>query len=232
MIDPLTAARITLLAYDPGFVASGMVPDLSAFGCTDVQAVYGNEAGACWPYGLLATMPDGGQVIALRGTDNLDDAITDANIRLVPNLAGRPGRVHCGFLAVTDSLGVGPHRMPFSRFITSLNGLTLCGHSLGGAYARQLSIQFGRVGQLLTWGEPRSCDATAATYAETCTAINRRAVNPHDAVPLVPVLDLLAPLNPYRHVGEAFDLRPAGIALSAHALTTYIALEESISGNP
>lgn len=229
MIGPLQACRLVQAAYDPIFQASGAIPDLSPLGCVgEVHPLYAQESGQLQRFGFLVTLLDGSQVIALRGTQNIQDAMSDANIHMVANRESCPGLVHRGFRAITDTLGVGPTLIPIVALVSSLAGLTVAGHSLGGAIARQLSIQLGHIGQVFTWGEPRSCDGAAAGYALSCTTVNRRAINAHDPIPMVPNFDPCDPLDGYRHVGEPLVIGHRDFFLGAHELTTYLALETEL----
>ncbi len=225
MIEPLTGARLVQQAYDQVFVASGRLPDLSAFGCTGITPIYGMDGALSYPYGFLATMPDGCQVLALRGTDSCIEWVEDASIRLETNPWG-PGLVHHGFLAICRSLGLGAYRQPFLPFITSLASLTVVGHSLGAAVGRLLTMQLGHIGQIDTWGEPRSCNGDAAGYALSCATASRRARNPRDLVTMVPMFDPSRPLDGYRHAGDPVKLTPTGTnPVEAHSIVTYISLE-------
>lgn len=228
MIDPITAAKLVKSAYDPAFVAGGVVPDLAPLGCTNVLSVWGADAALAYPYGFLATMLDGSQVLALRGTDSGIEWVEDAQIRMVTNPWG-PGLVHSGFLAICRTLGIGEYRQPLLPSVTSLASLAVVGHSLGAAVSRLLSMQLGHVGSVQTWGEPRSCNGDAAGYALSCTSANRRARNPRDLVPMVPMFDPMRPIDGYRHAGEPLLLPAFGTnPVEAHAMDTYIQLETSV----
>lgn len=235
MIAPLVLARLVLRAYDTAFIASGVAPDLSDLGFVIQKVLWGRNSAGPKPFGFLACPADGsgGQVIAARGTNNLGDALSDANIRLVSSpWRGGVGRVHLGFSSLTNSFGWGPQISDLLAPIVSLAQLALGGHSEGAAALRQLSMKLGHVGQIATWGEPKSCDKTAADYALTCAGQSRRAFNPNCAVHLVPGLDLLDVLDPYESTNDPFPLRTWGNPLDiagCHSMAGYVTAEQSLA---
>lgn len=230
MIDPVIAARLVQQAYDPAFLASRAVPDLSSLGFVFTDAIWGSEGAFSVPYGFLATNPGGAQVIALRGTSSIGEWIEDGVLHMETNPWG-PGLVHHGFLGLCRSLGIGQARDPILGKIVSLAGLAVVGHSLGAAVGRLLTMQLGHVGEIQTWGEPRSCNGDAAGYALSCATASRRARNPRDLVPLVPIFDPCRPLDGYRHAGDPVKLQAiGGDPIEAHAIETYIGLERIAAG--
>ena len=230
MIDPITGAQLVQAAYDPIFLASHSLPNVSALGFTLTDSIWGMEGKFSVPYGFLASNPSGGQVIAIRGTDSGLEWVEDAALHMETNPWG-PGLVHHGFLEICRSLGIGAERAPILSKITSLAGLTVVGHSLGASVGRLLTMQLGHVGEILTWGEPRSCNGDAAGYSLSCVNNSRRARNPRDLVPMVPLFDPCRPLDGYRHAGDPVKLQSAGAnPIEAHEIATYIGLERIAAG--
>ena len=89
-------------------------------------------------------------------------------------------------------------------------------------------MRLGKVAGVYTWGEPRSCDGTAAIYAESCAPVQHRGVNERDLVPMVP--EYIPVLFEYVHAGEEIPVGPFGTdAPSAHSILTYAAVEQSFA---
>jgi len=223
MLTPLIAAQLVQRAYTAGEAAV----DLSDLGFAWSTCLYATDLNGQQPYGFLATALDGsGQVLAIRGTDDSFEWAQDAAIILTGNPWG-PGRVHTGFSRLCGTLRLGVAGVAVADGIGPLSALSLAGHSLGAALARQLSMQLGKVAATHTWGEPRSCDGTAADWAFSCAGMIRRAVNERDLVPMVP--ENIPPLWPYQHVGTETTVgRTGNNPEQAHAIETYIALEQAL----
>jgi hypothetical protein len=226
MIDPLVGIRLVQEAYATAFLATGVIPDLSRYGLAAQGTIYGPEGDFSVPYGfLLEVMANGDQVIVLRGTNSIWEWLEDGQIHMHTNPWG-PGLVHGGFSDICGALGIGQQRTPIIDAITNLSRLTIVGHSLGAAVGRQLCAKLGHVGAIYTWGEPRSCNGDAAGYALNCATVSRRARNPRDLVPKVPVFDPCRLFDGYRHAGDPILLAAVGSdPIDAHSVTTYISLE-------
>lgn len=220
MISSLIGALLVEQAYG---VKAGQMPVLpTGFSVQDI--LFGADLNGTFGFGFLALCPDGSQVIACRGTDDEQEWIEDAEVVMVGNPWG-PGRVHGGFARLTGTFGWGPSLTPISGKIAANAGLSLAGHSLGAACMRLLSMKLGHVGQVLTWGEPKSGDETAAGYGVSCAGTHHRGVNETDPVPMVPEFIPIA--FPYVHQVPETTLGRVGFMASAHAIETYINLESA-----
>lgn len=219
------ACQLVARAYDPAVLA-GSPPDLSDLGFATLELLYGTDQnGAEAVYGFLAQGPNE-QVLAIRGTLDTIEWVEDAEVYLRTNpWQGAPGRVHDGFSRLAATLTLGADRTPLKQALGPLSTLSVAGHSLGAALARQVSMLLGKVAGVYTWGEPRSCDGTAAAYAVTCATVQHRGVNERDLVPMVP--EYIPVLFEYVHAGEEIALGNVGTdAASAHNILTYLELEQ------
>lgn len=231
-LNPVQLCQAVARAYDPAFLAAPAAADLSDLGLRLQSPVYFTDLDGPKCYGFLACPADGsgGQLLALRGTDDVPEGLEDAQILLTPYSG--PGRVHSGFWRLCRTIAAGPASEPFLPKIVSLAALSVAGHSLGAALARQLSLLWGHLGSLTTWGEPRSCDGAAAGYALACVGYSSRRLNSHDPVPMVPIVDPLRPFDGYRHVDEPLLLGSWGDTLvpsTSHAIALYLAHEQALA---
>lgn len=232
-LTPVQLCQCVARAYDPGFLAAPAEADLSDLGLKLQSPVYFTDEGVgpvC--YGFLACPLDGsgGQILAIRGTDSVPEGLEDADVYLEPYSG--PGRVHRGFWRLCRTIAAGPASEPLLPKIVSLGSLACAGHSLGAALGRQLSLLWGHLGSLTTWGEPRSCDGAAAGYALSCAGYSSRRINSHDPVPMVPIVDPLHPFDGYRHVGEPLLLGSWGdtvVPSTSHAIELYLAHEQELA---
>lgn len=212
-----------------------------------VTTFYGNDlatevnpgrALAIVSFGFAAQDNAGNAVIAIRGTEGIEEWIQDARFLAVkcPFLAGA-GLTEDGFTAVYESLRItkdptskrlvdavkGPF---FPRPVTSL---TICGHSLGGALATLLALDVGAntgLGHVLvayTYASPRTGDPSFADTYNQVVPDTTRIANRLDIVPKLP----LPPL--YEHVAGEVDLNPGLTKVKVdiicqHHMTTYLHL--------
>lgn len=137
-------------------------------------------------------------VVALRGTDQVIDWVTNMTVAQVPALGGR---VHRGFLEALD----GVWDVLFSRVQDLLDrGQTVwvTGHSLGGALATLAAARLQAEGIepyiTCTFGAPRCFDPRAAS--EYLPRLYR-FINKGDLIPTVPPT-LTLPFYRYRHTGS------------------------------
>lgn len=144
-------------------------------------------------------------IVAFRGTDNINNAFTDANCFLT---GGPLGKVHDGFIRALSFLWVG-----VTEAIDTARGdadgplsLWLTGHSLGGALATLAAARFLERGQpvhaLYTYGCPRCGDETFEATFNSKFDRAFRFVYRNDIVTRVPPR---IPLG-YRHVGTVKHL--------------------------
>ena len=224
MITASQGASLTQLAYGPA------PHEASALGFAVLAEIYASDDTGVVNYGFLATRADGAAVIALRGTADAIEWVEDASIVLQTNPWG-PGQLHGGFLALSTSLGVGPAQTDLPSVLGALGAVSLCGHSLGGAMARLLSMRLRAarvpVDKVFTWGEPKSGDEAGAGWGIFCAAQQHRGVNERDLVPMVP--EFVPLLFPYVHAVTETTLGKAGAnPVAAHAMSTYLTLEKAI----
>jgi Lipase (class 3) len=194
--------------------------------------------------GLVLQDPTTGDaVIAIRGTEGIQEWMQDVRFLLVPCpfLVGA-GRTEDGFTAMYLSFTTDPapgspavgKALAGLRWRKPVKTLTICGHSLGGALATLLAMDVAVntefTGPMVySYASPRTGDGTfAATYdhavQRTCRIANRM-----DLVPKLP----LPPL--YEHVAGLYDLNPVTFGppprvlvkmdlVCEHVLTTYLHL--------
>ena len=140
------------------------------------------------------------QVIAVRGTSNVENAIVDIALKLtLDKLTGL--RMHVGFSSAAKQIY--SEIKPLLKKDYTINTI---GHSLGGAVAlvlaKYLDTENYRVGEVITFGQPK---VTNLAGAKTFQNLNiTRVVTPLDLVPLVPPFDPLDinNLDIYWHSGQ------------------------------
>jgi hypothetical protein len=205
--------------------------------------------------GLILQSSTGGVVIAIRGTEGIQEWIHDAEFLMVPTpfLAGA-GHTEDGFTAVylsmTTSLDPScptvTKALPTLAFPWPVTSLTICGHSLGGALATLLALD---VAANIS-ANPIFKNPTAYTYASPRTGGPQFAATYNQVVPhtiriagridLVPKL----PLPPlYEHVLGLYELNSVQLTIPPrilvkpdlvclHILTTYLYLLSQQAGGP
>jgi hypothetical protein len=138
------------------------------------------------------------QRIAVRGTDNVENALVNLALQLVPD-QHTGVHLHQGFAQSAEGIyrAIKPHLKPGYRIETT-------GHSLGGAVALILAMYLDAdplpVTRVVTFGQPK---VTNATGAETYRHLNiTRVVMPKDIVPLAPLIDPTS----LRRPGERLDI--------------------------
>ena len=145
------------------------------------------------------------QILAVRGTSNIENAMVDVAFQLLPN--EHTGiRLHQGFALSADFIydKVKPHLNRDYRIHTT-------GHSLGGAAALILAMYLDaggyEVGRVVTFGQPKVTNiAGSRKYSHLDVT---RVVTPRDMVPLVPPLDPMDLMNMdiYWHLGTEVVLQ-------------------------
>jgi hypothetical protein len=200
---------------------------------------------------ILQATAAGDVVIAIRGTEGIQEWIHDAEFLLVkcPFLVGA-GHTEDGFTAMYLSMttGLAPgspsvakalSALPFKRPVTSL---TICGHSLGGALATLLALDVAantafKNPTVYTYASPRT---GGPLFVSTYNQVVPNTVRIASRLDLVPKL----PLPPlYDHVLGLNELNSIKIGpppkilvkpelACLHILTSYLHLLSQQAGGP
>lgn len=140
------------------------------------------------------------QIIAVRGTSNIENAIVDIYLKLIVDKKTGVA-LHHGFSVAARQ--VYAELKPMLKTDYKIN---VTGHSLGGAVALILAIyldadQFN-VEQVTTFGQPKVTNIAGANKIQHINVI--RVVTPLDLVPLVPLFDPLdiSNVEVYWHAGK------------------------------
>lgn len=171
----------------------------------DYSATYfGNIAEINIRYYLLTQHKSKQQIIVVRGTANIENAIIDASVKLVNDpIAGVA--LHEGF--AYSARRVYQQLKPFLKTDYTIN---TTGHSLGGAIASILAMYLDsdnyKTNMTITFGQPKITNITGANRYSHLHVL--RVVTPADMVPLVPPFDPLnmSDLNIYWHTGTELVL--------------------------
>ena len=145
------------------------------------------------------------QVLVVRGTSNIENALVDVAFQLLPN--EHTGiKLHQGFALSADFI--------YDRIKPALNRdyqINTTGHSLGGAAALVAAMYLDaagyNVGEVVTFGQPKVTNmAGSRRYGHLDVT---RVVTPKDMVPLVPPLDPMDLMNMdiYWHLGTELILQ-------------------------
>ena len=131
------------------------------------------------------------QVIAVRGTSNVENVIVDAAFVLVPDeITGID--IHQGFLLSARDI----YQQIRSEIKPGYTVNTI-GHSLGGAaaliIAMMLDAQGYPIGEVITFGQPKVTNISGSRAFKHLDV--KRLVTPKDIVPLVPPLDPMDLMN-------------------------------------
>jgi len=213
-----------------------------------LTAIYGSDlatdanpfAGETVTFGFVARGKGGELVAVLRGTEGIFEWFKDLEFGWAQNpITGGKGRTEDGFTAIYRSLRVGAARSakPVVEVIGSAagaGGVTITGHSLGGALATLLGLDVALnagVGapQVYTFASPRvGCGEFREQY-DALVPRTYRVFNHTDLVPKQPPLL-------YAQVGMAQELRELEAQeresfARAHFLETYLALVEEQIGD-
>lgn len=146
------------------------------------------------------------QIIAVRGTSNVENAIVDVALKLTPDK--RAGiRLHNGFSLAAQAI--------YAEIRPQLKAdytISTTGHSLGGAVALILAMYLDvdnyTVGEVVTFGQPKVTNISGASRFRHLNIT--RVVMPDDLVPLVPPLDPvdINNIDIYWHPGKEVLLLP------------------------
>jgi len=170
----------------------------------DVLTEHGNISGYQVSYFLSTNMRNKTQLLSIRGTSNLVNALADIALQqLNDQHTGIP--LHQGF--AMSALDIYAQVRP--KLIKDFK-ISTTGHSLGGAVAVVLAMYLDTdgydVGKVFTFGQPKLTNVTGALKFKHLKLI--RVVTEKDYVPLVPPLDLgdIKNINLYWHLGEEIIL--------------------------
>jgi len=151
-------------------------------------------------YFLLTNDANRSQLIAVRGTANVENALVDVALKLVPDKHSGI-RLHNGFSQAAEKI-----YQQIRPLLKTDYKISTTGHSLGGAVALVLAMYLDvdgfKVDQVVTFGQPKVTNVTGAAKFEHLALT--RVVTPRDLVPLVPPLDPLDinDLDIYWHAGK------------------------------
>jgi len=190
------------------------------------------------------------QVVAIRGTANVENAIVDIQYQLQAD--PHTGiYLHTGFLQATANL-----YEEIKPFLQKNYSVATTGHSLGGAIALILAMNLDKNGYLVnkvvTFGQPKVTNRAGATKYDHLPVI--RVVTELDFVPIVPPFDVSDIMNfkldLFWHLGQEYILlskvfysrltglnsllrgfsflrkQPSEENLNAHRMDTYLNLIE------
>jgi hypothetical protein len=244
--DNVNNAAGTAIAVGAGYnvVTSIFANDLS----TDMNPARGQSRVSI---GLILQSTAGDVVIAIRGTEGIQEWIHDAQFLQMPCpfLAGS-GHTEDGFTAMYLSMTTScdpasptvTKALPSLAFPKPVTSLTICGHSLGGSLATLLALDIAantpfKNPTVYTYASPRTGDPQfVATYNQVVPNTTRIAGR-LDLVPKLP----LPPL--YEHVLGLAELNSVQIAIPPrilirpdlvclHILTSYLYLLSLLAGGP
>ena len=198
---------------------------------------------------ILQATASGDVVIAVRGTEGINEWIHDAQF-LPVNCPFMPaaGNTEDGFTAIYQSMKIDVDpaspgvakalsTLPFKRPVTSV---TICGHSLGGSLATLLALDVAVntpfFPAAFTYASPRTGDEQFVALYNHAVPNTTRIANRVDLVPKLP----LPPL--YEHVLGLYDLSSVTLTPPAflikpdiaaqHILTSYLYLLSRLTGGP
>jgi len=138
--------------------------------------------------------------IAVRGTSNVENAMVDIALKLLPD-EKTGARLHQGFSYAAKRIYA-----ELKPLVVADYKIHTTGHSLGGAVALILAMYLDadsfNIEQVVTFGQPKVTNLPGATKFQHINVI--RVVTPDDLVPLVPPFDPLdlKNLDIYWHAGK------------------------------
>lgn len=165
---------------------------------------HGQLPGYAVSYFLATSDAKKQQIISVRGTSNVENAMVDVAFQLLPNK--HTGiKLHQGFAQSADYI--------YDKVKAKLNRdyrINTTGHSLGGAAALILAMYLDAggydVGKVITFGQPKVTNISGSRKYSHLDVT--RVVMPKDMVPLVPPLDPMDLMNMeiYWHLGTELVL--------------------------
>jgi triacylglycerol lipase len=142
----------------------------------------------------------GDLVLAVRGTSNISNALTDIDFKLTPDpIAGI--KLHNGFAEASRAI----YRL-IEPLLDRGRTVNTTGHSLGGAVALIMAMYLHRddfrVGDVITFGQPKVTNIAGSDEFKHLAVT--RVVTPLDIVPMVPLFDPLdiGNLDIFWHLGR------------------------------
>jgi hypothetical protein len=166
---------------------------------------HGQLPGYAVSYFLATNDAEKQQIISVRGTSNIENAMVDVAFQLLPNK--HTGiKLHQGFAQSADYI--------YDKVKAKLNRdyrINTTGHSLGGAAALILAMYLDAggydVGKVITFGQPKVTNISGSRKYSHLDVT--RVVMPKDMVPLVPPLDPMDLMNMevYWHLGTELVLQ-------------------------
>jgi triacylglycerol lipase len=144
------------------------------------------------------------QIIAVRGTANVENAISDVSLKLLPDEHAKIA-LHQGFAQAAEAVYKAVLPVLNKNYKTSTTG-----HSLGGAIAvilaMYLDIDHYSLGPIVTFGQPKVTNVRGAMAFQHLDIT--RVVTSQDLVPLVPPLDVMDinNIDIYWHLGKEIVL--------------------------
>lgn len=151
-------------------------------------------------YFLLSNEQQRTQIIAVRGTANVENALLDVDLKLV--MDKHTGvRLHKGFSQAAEAI-----YNEIKPLLKTDYRISTTGHSLGGAVAVILAMRMDidgfKVDQVVSFGQPKLTNISGAQKFQHLNI--SRVVTPKDMVPLVPPFDPLdvKNLDIYWHLGK------------------------------
>jgi len=161
---------------------------------------YSNISGFNISYLLATNDLNKSQVIAVRGTSNIENALVDIALELTTDK--HTGiRLHNGFSQTARAIYA-----EIKPKIKADYAISTTGHSLGGAVALILAMYLDtdnyKVDQIVTFGQPKVTNIAGTNKFEHLNIL--RVVTPKDLVPLVPPFDPvdINNLDIYWHPGK------------------------------
>jgi len=216
MIGGGTAYQVVTTIY-----ANDLATDMNPLRCKNVVSI-----------GLvLQATTTGDAVIAIRGTEGIQEWIQDAKFLTVPcPFLSSGGNTEDGFTDVYKSMSSSPgggaltiaKALPGLTWKNPVASLTICGHSLGGALATLLALDVAantstpfNTPTAYTYASPKTGDLLFATTYNHVVPSTFRIANRLDLVPKLP----LPPL--YDHVLGLFELNPIKLAVPPKTLVKF-----------
>jgi len=157
-------------------------------------------------YYLATNQKQQQQIIVVRGTANVENALVDAAHKLLPN-SDLNIQLHEGFELAAKNIykAASPHLKKDYKISTT-------GHSLGGAVALIIAMYLDEnkytLDKVITFGQPKITNISGALKYKHLALT--RIVTPKDLVPLVPPFDAMDinNLDIYWHLGSEIILLP------------------------
>jgi len=246
-------AQVVTIAYSVAPNASysnAAIAAISQAGYTFIDALYGNElatdvsphTGETVTYGYVARSAAGEMVVAIRGTQTIEEWLHDFSFLFVPNpIHAGGGLTEDGFTAIYRSLRLGadansPSAITAIAALVKSSGIakvTVTGHSLGAALATLLTLDVGLNGgaaqtESYTYASPRVGDMLFQHTYDSVVPDTYRLCNRPDLVPQTPTF-------PYEHIGNDIELIPPYNSVCAnlacwHSIDTYLWLMDQQAG--